>query len=302
LLFFYILCLLIILSIKGYIFSLFYSHIVINSSSLNFFIFVSTVFTILLVILKNITEFNWNTYSEFYYIYILMYLWFIGLFCINNLFSFIFYLELLSLSITSCLICFLKFNDVSYFYNFNLFYENKKNKFFLYSFLYIFWISFLSLIFLFLSFSYVIRLVGTFDLFIIDIVLINSIYGLTSLKLMNLSFLWYTFISSISLKLGLFPFFLWKPNFFKSIPYLYLLIYVSLFYFFIFIYSYILIFNYLYIFILKFYFLNLFFFIITLILLTFVLFNVNYIKVFVAYSSILNSTLMLFVLLNFISI
>ena len=190
----------------------------------------------------------WVVYaSSFYYssqeVYdftIILYsflIWTIFLFYSNNIFTVIFFIEVLSGLITLVLItsCF----SSTYFYNnLNLnvhSYFTQSTPFaFLQTLMFFFWISLISSLnlFLFLIIFYLKFL--TFDWFTIEAIFyfIISVSDLKSLFFISLT--WFNFLFCIFLKCGLVPFFFWKPTFFKGITLHALFFYVAFFYFFLF--------------------------------------------------------------------
>lgn len=233
---------------------------------------------------QEIYDYTIVTYSFF--------LWTIFLFYSNNIFTVIFFIEVLSALITLLLIT--SVFSSTYFYN-NLSlsthsYFNQSTPFsFLQTLMFFFWISLISSLnlFLFLILFYLKFL--TFDWFTIDSVFyyIVSVSDLKSLFFISLS--WFTFMFCIFLKCGLVPFYFWKPMFFKGIPLHALFFYIFFFYFFIFyffIYFFVIYMSELFYFNM---FINLLMLIVGSIFLVFILCESYYIKSFLAMSSILNT-------------
>ena len=233
---------------------------------------------------QEIYDYTIVTYSFF--------LWTIFLFYSNNIFTVIFFIEVLSALITLLLIT--SVFSSTYFYN-NLSlsthsYFNQSTPFsFLQTLMFFFWISLISSLnlFLFLILFYLKFL--TFDWFTIDSVFyyIVSVSDLKSLFFISLS--WFTFMFCIFLKCGLVPFYFWKPMFFKGIPLHALFFYIFFFYFFIFyffIYFFVIYLSELFYFNM---FINLLMLIVGSIFLVFILCESYYIKSFLAMSSILNT-------------
>ena len=219
----------------------------------------------------------------------------------NNMFSFIFFLELLSAAVTLFLVT-SSFSS-SHFYN-NLSFS--KHGYFnvstptamLQMLMLFFWITLVSslMLFVFLITFYLKFL--TLDLNLLSSVFTFLVFT-ASLKLVfATSFCWLLFLVCIFIKCGIVPFYLWKPAFFKGMSLNALFFYVYVYYFSIF-----LMFVYV-----AFFFLNeVFFFHLYVVIgfvvvatlgLPFILFESYYLKAFLALSSILNSVLIFYALCN----
>lgn len=233
---------------------------------------------------QEIFDYTIVTYSFF--------IWIIFLFYSNNIFTVIFFIEILSTIITLLLIT--STFSTTYFYN-NLSltshnYFNQSTPFsFLQTLMFFFWISLISSLnlFVFLSLFYLKFL--TFDWYILESIFFYVI-SLSDLKsLFFSSLVWFNFLFCIFLKCGLVPFFFWKPIFFKGMPLHSLFFYIVFFYFFIFyffIYFFMVYLNELFYYNI---FINLVLLIMGLIVLVFIICESYYIKSFLAMSSILNT-------------
>jgi hypothetical protein len=245
---------------------------------------------------QEIFDYTIVTYSFF--------LWTVFLFYSNNIFTVIFFIEILSTLITLLLIT--SVFSSAYFYN-NLSlthhaYFNQSTPFsFLQTLMFFFWISLVSSLnlFVFLTLFYLKFL--TFDWFTLEAVFyyVVSVSDLKSIFFISLT--WFTFLFCIFLKCGLVPFYFWKPIFFKGIPLHALFFYIVFFYFFIFyffIYFFLIYLNELFYFNI---FINLLMLTSGLIFLVFIICESYYIKSFLAMSSILN-TLFVFLAMSSSSI
>lgn len=272
--------------------SVWFGHLIFSSLQLKMSYLISIFFLLIWVAYcssfyyssQEIYDYSIVTYSFF--------IWTVFLFYANNMFTVIFFIEVLSALITLLLIT--SVFSSTYFYN-NLSltshsYFNQSTPFsFLQTLMFFFWISLISSLnlFLFLILFYLKFL--TFDWFTVDSIFyyIVSISDLKSLFFISLS--WFTFMFCVFLKCGLVPFYFWKPMFFKGIPLHALFFYIFFFYFFIFyffIYFFIVYLNELFYFNM---FVNLSMLISGSIFLIFILCESYYIKSFLAMSSILNT-------------
>ena len=220
----------------------------------------------------------------------------------SNVFTFIFFLELLSAAITLLLIT-STFSSYHFYNNISFtqysYFQISTPTSYLQTLMFFFWITlFASLaLFLFLITFYL-------KFFTFDFSLVSSIFTFlvvnSSLKsLLSISATWFMFLIAISIKCGLLPFYLWKPTFFKGMTM------ISLFYY-IYIYYFTVLFMFLYVVGNHFHELFTFYLSFTLVLviiatvgLVSIVFESFYFKAFLALSSIFNSTLLLYALCGF---
>ncbi len=288
--------------IYGPVATIWYSHLLVDSVcfkmnflTIFFFLFIVTLLNVNIIYIYN------NTY-DFLLIIVNLFFWINLLFFSNNLFTIIFFFEILTITImllNSLSIFFynLSFKKINFFNN--LFFFLNLPYYQISSLIYFFWISFIASVNLFIYLLFFIYYFNTIDLFFLEFV-VNFLKNFFNLyDLFTYFFIWFGFLFCIFLKCGLVPFFIWKPNFFKGISYIYLYIYSTFYYFFLLIFL---------IFFFTFYFnelLNLFIYInlIILILGLFMilslLFNLTYVKAFFALSSILNTLLVFITLISF---
>lgn len=272
--------------------SAWFGHIIFTSFQLKMSTFLLVVFS--LVWIAYMSSFYYSSQEIFDYTTVTysFFLWTIFLFLANNIFTVIFFIEILSALITLLLIT--SVFSSTYFYN-NLSltqhsYFNQSTPFsFLQTLMFFFWISLVSSLnlFLFLTLFYLKFL--TFDWYTLEAVFsyVVSVSDLKSLFFISLS--WFNFMFCIFLKCGLVPFYFWKPMFFKGIPLHSLFFYIFFFYFSLFlffIYFFVVYLNELFYFNM---FINLAMLILGLIFLVFIICESYYVKSFLAMSSILNT-------------
>lgn len=217
----------------------------------------------------------------------------------NNFFTFIFFIELLSASITLLLVT--STFSSSHFYN-NVSYS-KHSYFhtstptaFLQTLLFFFWVTLVSslALFLFLLIFYFKML--SFDWNLTDVVFLYLLQVSSITHIFSISFSWLLLLICIFIKCGTVPFYFWKPTFFKGMTLTSLFFYVYIYYFGIFFYFTYVIFFYLN----ELFFFNLYI-IVALVLvatlgLSVLLYESFYVKSFLALSSILNSVFIFFAL------
>jgi len=230
------------------------------------------------------------------------FIWLWLMFFSNNLFTFVFFLELLSALVTLTLIT----STFSSFYFYNPLSYSKHSYFqvstptaLLQTMLMFFWTSLITslLLFLFLITFYLQFL--TFDWNLVDSVF-SFIVSTSSLKsVFAASFSWLLMLVCVFTKCGIVPFFLWKPAFFKGMTFTALFFYVYVYYFAVFLFFV----NVTFLFINELFVFNLYLVIFLIvsstILISSILFESFYVKSFLALSSILNSVLIFYALCGF---
>jgi hypothetical protein len=279
-----------------------FGHIIFTNLQWKMSYFIWTLFNIIVFILFNAT---YLTSREVYDYYIVLYnfsYWLLLLFMSNSILTMIFIIEVIS-AIIFLLIVTSTFSS-TYFYrnsslSFGNLFQNSTPYTFLQALIYYFWISLISALNLFLFLLLVYLKLHTLDWFTIEFVfeyltITNSYKDLCAIGLV-----WTILLLSIFIKSGIAPLYLYKPTFFKGLPFFSLFFYICFFYFFFFLFT---------IHLLNSYFATLFYFY-SLVIVLFVLLGLGtlffiicdsfYLKVFLAISSILNS---LFVFLSLTSL
>ena len=265
------------------------------------YVLYSFFFTYLIVLLSTHHASSLN-FFDFVVTLLNFFMWVWVLSFSSNVFTFIFFLELLSAAVTLLLVT-STFSSYHFYNNISFtqysYFQTSTPTSYLQTLMFFFWITlFASLaLFLFLITFYL-------KFFTFDFSLVSSIFTFlvvnSSLKsLLSISLTWFMFLIAISIKCGLLPFYLWKPTFFKGMTM------VSLFYY-IYIYYFTVLFMFLYIVGNHFHELFTFYLSFTLVLviiatvgLVSIVFESFYFKAFLALSSIFNSTLLLYALCGF---
>ena len=275
--------------------SFWWNHLLLQNFNL-YLIFILLVINLFLLFIINSISFNKINYSNDYFFALLNLTVLLPLiFLSNNIFSFIFILEL------NTSIIFYKLVVSKLWYTSND--KDKKlnkiqSKSYVNLIFYQFWITFFSTIMIFFFYINVNFLFGTTDWSIVNfIVFLENNINYFNKKIL-LVFLSLIFLFSLFFKIGVAPFHLFKIEIYKSIPYLsilfyttyyistflffllYLLsnLYVSLFIYIWFIFSVLLILGSIYI--------------------VSLLFDVNFIKAFFAYSTIINTTNFIIIIIS----
>ena len=229
-----------------------------------------------------------------------LWLWF--MFFSNNVFTFIFFLELLSASITLLLVT--STFSSSYFYN-NLaysshsFFQTSTPTALLHSLMLFFWITLVASLMLFLFTIFFYLKFFTFDWGLTDSIFLYLV-SVSSLKsIFTITFTWSLILICLFIKCGIVPFYFWKPSFFKGMTLTSLFFYTYIYYFALFLYFVYVLFMYFN----EIFFLNLYpltvLLVIGTLMLSTILLESLYVKSFLALSSILNSILILYALPSF---
>jgi len=226
-----------------------------------------------------------------------VWIWF--LFFSSNLFSLVFFLEVLSALVTLMLIT--STFSSSYFYN-NLshtnhsYFQTSTPTAFLQTLMFFFWITLVSSLLLFLLIINFYTSFLTFDWNLATSIFTFLVLVSSTKTFFILSFVWLLFFICIFTKCGLVPLYLWKPSFFKGMNILSLFFYVYVYYFALFFYL---------LYVTYFYLNELFLFnaylltwllVVSTLYLTSILLESYYVKSFLALSSILNSTFVFYAL------
>ena len=215
----------------------------------------------------------------------------------NNLFTFIFFLELLAVSITLMIVT-STFSSASFYnnlsYSTHSYFTNSTPGAFLQTLMFFFWSTLVTSLMLFLMLLVFYTRFLTLDWTLINVIAVY-LTSLSSLKeLFTLSFSWLLFVTCIFMKCGIVPFYLWKPAFFRGMNLAALFFYTYVYYFAIFLYVLFVLLTYMN----ELFFFNLYILVWFLVLATLglmnILFEPFYFKSFIAVSSILNSVLVLY--------
>ena len=257
---------------------------------MTFFIF----FFYLMIKTILISSFTFTSKELYDYLVTLLqfFYWIVIIFLSNTIFSTIFIIEVLStllflLFITSIFSSSFFYRNIDY--SFGHIFQSSLPYIYIQSILIFFWISLLSSLNLFLFLLLFYTNLLTLDLFLLEYIFIYYININSFKEIFSLGISWFILIFCIFLKCGITPFFLWKPAFFKGIPFYTIFFYICFFYFFLFLF---------FIYLLNVYMTELFSFfgyinmviVFTgLLMLVAIICESYYLKVFMAVSSILNS-------------
>jgi len=292
------------LSWSSYSFTAWFGNIIFTSFQYKFFFLIIIFFYFILTVYTTSFYFSSKEIYDYIITCFNFLFWILFIFSSNTIFTFIFFIEILSTLITLLLIT-STFSTTYFYNNLNLnlhnYFNNTTPFFFVQMLMYFFWISLISSLnlFFFLILFYIKFL--TFDWFFFEFIFFYII-NINQLKdFFFVFFVWFNLLFSIFLKCGLVPFYFWKPTFFKGIPLHSLFFYIVFFYFFIFlffIYFFLIYLNEIFYFFIS---INIVLLLVGFFILLFILCEAYYLKAFLAMSSILN-TLFVFLALNSVNI
>lgn len=279
----------------------FFNNLILNLNTYKITLFILFTFFFINLLTNNVltlhTKINMDLYSYKYFLTF----WLINLFYCVNLFTLVFYIELISITLFIILSLTNNYNYFNYnsTNNLNIEYNYIKPFYQIYSLIVLFWINFITSFNLFFYLIYFLYFLQTFNFIIMEHIFLYLIYNFNLLNLFNIYFIVFGLSFTIFLKLGLIPFFFWKPNFFKGVQFNFLEIYILFFYFIFLIFIITFLIKYFNDFINLIIILNLIIINISIIFLILMLFDVTNIKIFLAYSSILNTVLLfIYIFLN----
>jgi len=278
-----------------------FGHLIINNFSLKISYIIVFMYLIIVYVFCSNVYFSSKEIYDYLIVIFNFFYWLIFLFFANSIFTAIFVIEVIS-TLIFLLIITSTFSTAYFYKNNNLSYGHLFQQTLPYSFLqsllFFFWVSLVSSLNLFVFLMLLYFKLFTFDWYLIEVLFNYYIQSQNFKNIITLGLSWFIIVFCIFLKCGVAPLFLWKPTFFKGIPFPTLFIYICFFYFFFFIFIlnfFSLYFNSL------FYFFSLITFIFILcgiLVLFFIICESFYIKIFLAISSILNSLLVLLGLLS----
>jgi len=276
-----------------------FGHLVIGGFQLKLFYFLSLLFTLYLLIFTTTHYFTSSEIFDYAIILHHTFYWVYWLFAANSIFTVIFIIEVINiliflLVVTSTFSSAFFYKNLSY--NYGHFLSLNSPYSYLQSLLYLFWISLISslTIFLFLLFFYL--TLNTFDWVLSEYIFIYLLSTNSPKDILSFGLVWLIFLLAVFLKCGVAPVYFWKPTFFQGLPLNTLLFYITFIYF-----NFLLFtthFVTLYLGQIFYYYVIVFWLLIMLCLFTLLLIITEsyYIKIFLAISSILNSLFIFFIL------
>ena len=192
----------------------------------SFLLFLTGALTILYFSSTLVYDFLITTVSFFFW------LWMI--FFTNNLFTFIFFLELLS-SLVTLLLVTSTFSSNHFYnnqsYSKHVYFHSSTPTAFLQTLMFFFWITLIASLTLFIFLTAFYSKFLTFDWCLVDSLLWFLVTTSSNYSLAELSFVWLLILLCILIKCGIAPLYLWKPSFFRGMNLVSLFFYINVYYF-----------------------------------------------------------------------
>lgn len=271
-------------------------HLKLNNFLINLIFLVFLINIFLLNIIKYYKNKNINFNIDYFFALFNICLFIPIMYLSNTVFTFIFLLEIISILILY------KFSVSKYFFNSSK--NNEKNvflkntpKFFVNMVFFQYWVSFFSSVILFFSIFNILLLLGTSDWFIINILNKTSSFFKENYIYM---FVYMVFIIGMFFKIGFTPTHFFKIEVYKGLPLISILFYTVFYFMSFFIYFVLIIFYYNNSFKFLIWFFLYIFITLGLIYIISLFFDINLIKNFFAYSTIINA--LTFIILVFVSL
>lgn len=272
--------------------SAWFGHVIFASQQIKMSYFIWTVFLLVITVFLSTSYFTSREIYDYIIVLYNFFYWILILFLSNTILTTIFVIEVISaliflLIVTSTLTSNYYYRNLDF--SFGHIFQNSSPYTYLQSLIYYFWISLISAINLFLFLLLLYTRLYTLDWFTIEYIFHYLTLTSSFKDLISLGCIWLILLISIFVKSGIAPLYLYKPTFFKGLPFYTLFFYICFFYFFFFLFV---------IHLLNSYFSEMFYFysfIITILVLLglftllFIICDSFYLKVFLAISSILNS-------------
>ena len=204
------------------------------------------------------------------------------LFCVNTIFTFLFFLEVLSA------ILFYKLLSSKIWYKKNSSKADMVNNIpqnYINMIFFQYWVTFFSTIFIIYFYICVFYFFGTSDWFIIQYLNCFEYNNITFGTATTL----YIFITGVFLKLGIAPLHLFKLEVYNGLPYITIFFYTTFYFVVFFVFFFVFLYDFLFIFLSQMYNMLLCFIFIGSVFTIVLMFDVSFIKAFFAYSTIINS-------------
>lgn len=218
-----------------------YSSFILTDFQLKYLYFNLFIFIIIISSLVSFSFLSTQNNFELIFFVINLNLWLISLIFSNNFLIFIFSVEILST--INFVLFILSIFSKSTFYNLNdvddfKYFNNTNPSLYLQTLIYLYWVSLVGSLLLFMFLILIYKLTLTLDFYILIYIYEWFFFNLdfTILWFINFSIIWIFFLIVIFLKCAIFPFFFWKPALFKGLPLYIILIYITLYFFSLFLY------------------------------------------------------------------
>lgn len=272
--------------------SCWFGHIIYTDFQHKIFYLITLVFMLTILVNATASYYSSQEIYDFVITNFSFYYWTLMLFMTNSIFTLIFGIEVLS-TLIFLLIITSSYSSNHFYRNLDFSFGNYKQQVFPYTYLqsllFFFWMSLITSLSLFIFLLYFYTRILTFDWFLIEHIFTYLINTQSVVSILSLGLTWFVFVVCIFMKCGVAPLYIWKPTFFKGLPYHLLFFYVCFFYLFLFIFLIYILLNYFSLIFYYFIFIQIIFVFTGLLFLLAILCETFYLKSFLAISSILNS-------------
>ena len=215
-------------------FSAWFGHLYVSSLQSKISMFYIPYFMLILYVIFNSTYFTSREIYDYVATLVAFGYWLLLLFYVNSLFTTIFVIEVLSALIFLLLVT-STFSSAYFYRNLNLSYghifQHSTPHTHLNSIIFFFWMSLIASLNLFLFLIILYTKLATMDWFLMEYVMIYIVNVGSFYDLAFVGTSWFVFMSSLFIKCGIAPFYLWKPTFFKGLPFPTLFFYICFFLF-----------------------------------------------------------------------
>ena len=273
-----------IYTVKLDFYNFWFNHLKINNFNLNI-IFLISILSVFFLILSNLIKNSNINYNIDYFSSIANLIIFIPIiFLSNTMYTFLFILELISLTILY------KFSvSRNWFNNNNQKFSRSLPKSYLNMMFFQYWANFFSSMLIMFSLFNVIYIFGSSEWIFIEFLQKNSYNNFSNQNLILQIYIWISFFIGMFLKIGFTPLHLFKIEVYKGIPFISIFFYTTLYFLSFFMYFVLVVYNYINFFSNLYNLIFLVFIIIGLFYSIILLFDVNLIKSFFAYSTVVNA-------------
>ena len=275
----------------------FWNHFKITNFNLNIILFLLFISFCLNIFIRFIPKINLNYSIDYFFILGNLFIFLLFIFYTNTLYTFLFILELNSSFI------FYKF-IVSKFWFKN---SNKKNnltstspKYYLNMLFFQYWVTFFSSVLILYSIINILFLFGSSEWLLIEFLTQTNFNFLMFENWFFFIIIWFSFFVGFFLKIGLTPLHLFKIEVYKGIPFISIFFYTTYYFLVFFLFFVILLISYFYTVLNYIWFFFCLFIVFGGFYIVILLFDINFLKAFFSYSTIINTYSLLCLVLSFV--
>ena len=279
--------------------SFWFNHLFLGYFQIKYISYLTIYFLIFWISILNKEKIISIDFFEYLIVCLLMWLWLLLIALSNSLYIFFFFIELLTITLIFLFsLSYFINNESNLFFNIDTSLNLNKNKplIFINSILLFFWMSAIASLGLF----YILLIIGfkflTLEWSLLVIIFNYKLTFMNFYLFIKISLVWLLLLICFFIKLGISPFFFWKPFFFKGLNFLSLYVYIVFYYI-----NLIIVFIYLFLLVIldiffTFTFINLIIILLSILIFLFSFLSTVQFKVFLGYSSILNTILIFFII------